>query len=128
MRDNSRKNRRGDALAVARNVSARKLNGLFSQAPLDGRSLRRKTRLIALLRDGDSGEPLDAHRALTAITALLELGETVAAIKALAPRLPAAPPLTDELRDVIAEAQAAHGHDPRAWKLLGVDLDAIGER
>lgn len=121
--------RRGSPEAVAKRRAARTLNSLFartrSAGTLDGRTLKRKNRLMKELKYGKGGAVLKAHEALSHLTELLALGEPMAAIRKLNPKVPGAPMLTDEAIAIIRETQESYGFDPRAWSLLGVDIHAI---
>ncbi len=121
--------RRGSPEAIAKRRAARSLNRLFDQGAvaqaMDGRTLKRKRRLLKELQDGKRGETLKAHEVLSHVTELLGMGENLTSIRKLKPRLPPSPPLTDEMLGVIRDTQASYTFDTRAWKLLGIDIDAI---
>lgn len=121
--------RRGSPEAIAKRRAARSLNSLFAKTAdvgtMDGRTVKRKNRLLKELQEGRSGSALKAHEALSHITELLTLGETVGSIRKLNPRLPGAPVLTDEMVAAIRETQESYNFDPRAWKFLGVDVEAV---
>jgi len=121
--------RRGSPEAIAKRRAARTLNTLFAKSAavgsLDGRTLKRKNRLMKELRDGKGGSVLKAHEALSHVTELLALGEPMAAIRKLNPKVPGAPMLTDEAITAIRETQTSYGFDPRAWSMLGIDIHAI---
>lgn len=121
--------RRGSPEAIAKRRAARSLNTLFARGAssngMDGRTLKRKKRLLEELKNGKGGSTIKAHEVLSHVTELLGMGESLTTIRALKPRLP--PPLgvTDENVSIIKETQASYNFDPRAWKFLGVDLDAV---
>lgn len=121
--------RRGSPEAIAKRRAARSLNRIFDRgaaaSALDGRTLKRKRRLLKELQEGKGGEPLKAHEVLSHVTELLALGENMTSIRQLKPQLPPTPPLDEETIEVIRETQASYGFDPRAWKLMGIDIDAI---
>jgi hypothetical protein len=121
--------RRGSPEAIAKRRAARALNTLFAKGPvdagLDGRSIRRKQRLTKELAEGRNGQTLKAHEVLSHVTELLQMGETMASIRKLKPRVPPTPPLTEETAGAIRETQESYQFDPRAWKVLGVDIDAV---
>lgn len=110
--------------------AARKLNTLFTEPvpARDGRSERRRQRLLRELREGRGGEPLQPIRALEHISTLLALGETLATLRRLPPRLPARPALDAALLAAIRDAQRSFGFDPRAWQLLGFPAETIEDR
>ena len=123
--------RRGHPEAIAKRKAARALNRLFSEAggaaeAIDGRTLKRKRRLVKDLTEGKNGQPLKALEVLTHAQELLALGETLASLRKLKPKLPPMPPLDETTAAVILDTQANYGFDPKAWKLLGVDLDRLG--
>ncbi len=121
--------RRGSPEAIAKRRAARALNSLFtrsaSTSALDGRTLKRKNRLMKELAEGKGGTPIKAHEVLSHVTELLALGEPMAAIRKLNPKVPGAPMLTDEAITAIRETQTSYGFDPRAWSMLGIDIHAI---
>ena len=124
--------RRGHPEAIAKRRAARALNRLFSEASrgdekIDWRTLKRKRRLIKELAEGGKdGQPLKALEVLTRANELLSLGETLVSLRKLKPKLPPMPPLDETTAAVILDTQANYGFDPKAWKLLGVDLDRLG--
>ncbi len=124
--------KRGSPEAIAKRRNARALNQLFAAGSatdaLDGRTLKRKQRLVEELKQGRKGTPLKAVEALTHIHDLLGMGETATSIRRLKPKLPSTPPMSDELADVVRDAQGAYHFDPVAWKLLGINLDALPAR
>ncbi len=121
--------RRGSPEAIAKRRAARALNSLFtrsaSTSALDGRTLKRKNRLRKELAEGNGGTPIKAHEVLSHVTELLALGESLGSIRALKPMLPPSLPVTDENVAIIRETQESYNFDPRAWKFLGIDIDAV---
>lgn len=121
--------RRGSPEAIAKRRSARALNTLFAKGAtmesMDGRTLKMKRRLTKELVEGKKGEPLKAHEVLGHVTQLLQMGENLTSIRQLKPRLPPRPPLTEEVINAMRETQAAYGFPAAAWKVLGVDIEAI---
>lgn len=127
----AKKTKRGSPEAIAKRRAARALNRLFdeggSSASMDGRTLKRKKRLIKELKEGRSGKPLKAHEVLAHVDELLALGETVTSIRKMKPLTPPTPSLNAQTIEVIEATQATYGFDPKAWKILGVDIDkALG--
>lgn len=125
----SKKTKRGSPEAIAKRRAARALNRLFdeggSPATMDGRTLKRKKRLIKELKEGRRGKPLKAHEVLGHVDELLKLGETLTSIRKMKPLTPPTPTLDDETVAVIKETQATYGFDPKAWKVLGVDIQKV---
>jgi hypothetical protein len=122
----AKKSGRGSPEAVAKRRVARALNQLFergTEAAMDGRTLKRKKRLMKELKEGRRGAPLKAVEALQCVDELLKLGETLTSIRRLKPKVPPAPPPSEETAASIAQVQEQYGFDPRAWKVLGVDIE-----
>lgn len=122
--------RRGSPEAIAKRRAARALNSIFDAGPgadaaLDGRSLKRKRRLLKELQEGKGGEALKAHEVLSHATELFGFGENLTSLRKLKPRLPATPPLTEETVAAIKETQENYNFHPAAWKLLGIDIAEI---
>jgi len=125
----SKKTNRGSPEAIAKRRAARKLNDLFASSgatgSMDGRTLKRKQRLMDELAKGKSGKPLKALDVLNHAHELLSLGETLTSLRKLKPTVPAAPDRTEEAESLFLEAQKLYGFDPKAWKLLGVDIEKL---
>lgn len=125
----AKKTRRGSPEAIAKRRAARSLNRIFDQGAtataMDGRTLKRKKRLLKELQEGKRGETLKAHEVLGHVTELLTLGENLTSIRKLKPRLPPTPPLTGDTVDVVRDTQRSYGYDPRAWKILGIDIENV---
>lgn len=125
----AKKTRRGSPEAIAKRRAARSLNRIFDQGAvvtaMDGRTLKRKRRLLKELQEGKGGETLKAHEVLSHVTELLQMGENLTSIRKLKPRLPPAPPMTDEMLAVIKDTQGSYQFDPRAWKLIGIDIESL---
>jgi hypothetical protein len=126
---------RGSPEAIAKRRAARHLNSLFgeggrSAGALDGRTEKRRRRLLAELKDGRNGRPLKAIEILTHTNELLELGETLSSIRKAGAK-PLKSSITDSDRDVIMSTQTEYGFRPEAWKMLGVDIsggESAGKR
>jgi len=86
---------------------------------------RKRRRLRMELERGHDGRPLKAVEVLTRADQLLSLGETLRSLRALDVKAPRRPQLDDEAVALILETQRVYRFDPRAWKLLGVDLNRI---
>lgn len=121
--------RRGSPEAIAKRRVARALNRLFEEGgnttAMDGRTLKRKKRLMKELKEGRNGKPLKALEVLTHATELFQLGETLSTLRKLKPKLPPTPPLSDDSREIYAETQRNYGFEPKAWKVLGIDIGEV---
>ena len=117
-------NRRGSKEAVAKRRGARALNQLFERKAhgvTDGRTEKRRRRLLKELEQGKRGQPLQPSDIVSHGSELLALGETLTSIRkngVLAPPVSKTPDAIEAAREV----QSLNGYDPRAWKLLGIDL------
>lgn len=119
---------RGSAEAIQKRRAARQLNTLFTeggkaQRGLDGRTEKRRQRLLAELKDGRRGKPLKAIEVLQHTHELLDIGETLSSIRKTGYK-PPKPTLGDEQLEVIRRTQAAYGFHSDAWKMLGIDIEA----
>ncbi len=121
--------RRGSPEAIAKRRVARALNRLFEESgateSLDGRTLKRKQRLMRELKEGKRGMPLKALEVLAHANELLGLGETLTTLRKLKPKLPHTPAINEDTAGVYLETQKNYGFDPKAWKVLGIDLDKL---
>lgn len=122
-------NRRGSPEAIAKRRVARALNRLFEDGgpseTLDGRTLKRKQRLMRELKDGRRGKPLKALEVLTHANELFGLGETLTTLRKLKPKLPPTPAINDETAAIYVETQKNYEFDPKVWKLLGIDIEKL---
>lgn len=128
----AKKTKRGSPEAIAKRRAARALNRLFEEggtgAAMDGRTLKRKKRLIEELKKGKGGQSLKAHEVLAHVTELLTLGETLTTIRKMKPMVPPTPPLSDDNVSIVRATQETYNFDPKAWKILGIDIaKATGE-
>lgn len=118
---------RGSPEAIAKRRAARHLNSLFgeggrSAGALDGRTEKRRRRLLAELKDGRNGRALKAIEILTHTNELLELGETLSSIRKAGAK-PRKMNISDNNQeDVVQATQAEYNFRPEAWKMLGVDI------
>jgi hypothetical protein len=120
------RNRRGSPEAVAKRCAGRAFNLLLearqSRRPLDGRSLKRRQRLLQELRTGKrrgSQQPLKPLDVLARVNELLELGESPTAIRKVhRPRPPHAEQL--DLVHAVSELHQAYGFRLQAYRLLGI--------
>jgi hypothetical protein len=120
---------RGSAQAIEKRRVARQLNALFGPAPgengkLDGRTEKRRARLLKELKEGRAGQPLKPIEIITHADELLTLGETLASIRKNGLRMQKSEgSFSDDQREAVQRAQAAYGFRPEVWKLLGIDLE-----
>jgi len=120
------KNRRGSPEAIEKRKVARRFNTLLEgggagSAKLDGRTEKRRQRLISELKGGKSGKNLKPLEVLTKVDDLVKIGESAASLK----RAGVKARRTTVTPDVLAEAetvQAAYGFAPEAWKFLGIPV------
>jgi hypothetical protein len=122
---------RGSAEAIEKRRVARQLNTLFGgggtgSGKLDGRTEKRRQRLLKELKEGKGGKELKPIEIITHANELLEMGETLSSIRKNGVRA-AKIELADspERADTVMRAQEAYGFRPEVWKLLGIDLDEI---
>jgi hypothetical protein len=117
---------RGSAEAIEKRRTARQLNTLIMAGgsdgrPLDGRTAKRRERLIRELKDGRRGKPLKPSEAVSHVNELMEIGETLASLAKIGVK-PRRITVTAELQDVIERTQRAYGYHKQAWKILGVNV------
>lgn len=119
---------RGSTEAIEKRRVARQLNALFSpsngeRGKLDGRTEKRRQRLLKELKEGRRGEALKPIEIVTHADELLSLGETLASIRKNGVRTTKldSAASSDQL-DAVQRTQAAYGFQPEVWKLLGVDV------
>ena len=126
-------NRRGSPEAVAKRRAGRAFNDLFdqtSQRSLDGRTAKRRQRLLAELSRGKkrgSGRNLKPLDVLGHVSELLELGEPLAKVKKACKPLP--PPDGDEqpVVEVVRKLHDAYGFRPEAYRFVGIGDDVLRE-
>jgi hypothetical protein len=124
---------RGSAEAIEKRRVARQLNTLFGATgpqagKLDGRTEKRRLRLLKELKEGKRGQALKPIEIITHASELLDMGETLATIrknglKANKIELDG----QEEKADAVRRAQEAYQFHPEVWKLLGIDLEELGE-
>lgn len=117
---------RGSKEAIAKRRAARQLNQLFSDGGtrgrgLDGRTEKRRKRLLEELKKGKKGKPLKAIEVLSHTHELLELGETITSIKKTGAK-PVKADLNAEDMEIVEATQKEYGFRDDAWKMLGVSL------
>ncbi len=121
---------RGSAEAIEKRRVARQLNTLLSEGgssspKLDGRTEKRRKRLIKELAEGKSGQELKPAEALKHVDELMALGESLSSLRkqgAKARKID----LTAEVEDAVGKMQAAHKFTPEAWKFLGLTVSEDG--
>lgn len=122
---------RGSAEAIEKRRVARQLNTLFGASgnqagKLDGRTEKRRQRLLKELKDGKNGQALKPIELITHANELLELGETLSSIRkngVKTQRLEVAD--SEEKAEAVLRAQEAYSFNPEVWKLLGIDIDEL---
>lgn len=117
---------RGSAEAIEKRRVARQLNTLFSGKvgganKLDGRTAKRRLRLLKELKEGRGGRALKAIEVVSHANELLEMGEALSAIRKNGVKAPKVE-VDDSTMKLVARTQAAYGFRPEAWKLLGIQL------
>jgi hypothetical protein len=123
---------RGSTEAIEKRRVARQLNALFAPSSAesgkrDGRTEKRRQRLLKELKEGRRGEPLKPIEIVTHADELLTLGETLASIRKNGVRTSKQEGAfnSDQL-EAVQRTQAAYAFRPEVWKLLGVDLHTAG--
>ncbi len=120
---------RGSKEAIEKRRVARQLNTLLTSGAkkrtLDGRTEKRRQRLIDELKNGRNGTPLKPHDVLQRTNDLLAIGETLATLRKQGVR-PRRVELDEEAIEVIRRHTKAFNFDPRAWRMLGLRVDADG--
>lgn len=117
---------RGSAEAIEKRRVARQLNTVFSGKvgganKLDGRTAKRRLRLLKELKEGRGGRALKAIEVVSHANELLEMGEALSAIRKNGVKAPKIE-VDDATMKLVARTQAAYGFRPEAWRLLGVQL------
>lgn len=119
---------RGSAEAIEKRRVARQLNSLLTGgskkgAKLDGRTEKRRQRLIKELKSGKAGTELKPIDVVSHVNELLDIGETLASLKkqGVKVRKTEASP---EILEIAERTQKAYGFKPDAWKMLGLSVGA----
>jgi hypothetical protein len=119
---------RGSAEAIEKRRVARQLNTLFGggnnqPGKLDGRTEKRRLRLLKELKDGRAGQALKPIEIIAHANELLEMGETLSTIRKNGVKTPKLElDGSSERVETVLRAQEAYGFRPEVWKLLGIDL------
>src|SRR5687768_7121137 len=104
---------RGSAEAIEKRRVARQLNTLFlgrdARGKVDGRTEKRRKRLMKELAEGRRGQPLKPIEIVTHAHELMELGETIQSIKKNGVLIPKNVELPSNVSDVARRAQQAYG-------------------
>ena len=122
---------RGSPEAVEKRRAARQLNALLlgsskSAVELDGRTEKRRQRLIQELKEGRGGEAIKPIDRLSHVNELLGIGENFSSLRKQGIKVTKTP-LNDEVIETAERVQAANPEiRPSAWKILGIDMDAEG--
>jgi len=122
-------NRRGSIEAIEKRRAGRLFNdvlgGRRTSSKLDGRTEKRRLRLLKELESGTRGKrelkPLDV---LQHVQELLELGEPIASIRKVAkPRKSLVP--EEQLVDVVGRLHKAYSFRPEVYRFVGVADDVL---
>ncbi len=117
----------GDPDVVKRRNLVRQLNrmleeGSSARKKLDGRSEKRRKRLIEELKKGKKGKPLKPVDRVAHVHELLELGETLTSLRKQGVKF-TRPQWTEETLAFAERVQAELGYRPEAWRILGLVFD-----
>lgn len=127
-------NRRGSPEAVEKRRVARAFNDVLggggARAKLDGRTEKRRQRLLAELESGKARggrrdlKPIDV---LLRVQELLDLGEPLASLRKVTRGARKAGAVVDAaaLAPVLARLHAAYGFRPEAYRFVGLDDDVL---
>ncbi len=118
---------RGSAQAIEKRRVARQLNAVLTggsprSGGLDGRTEKRRQRLIKELADGKNGKALKPIDVVAHVDELLEIGETLSSLKKQGVK-PQKTEITPEVMEVVKRTQHAYGFRPDAWKMLGLAVE-----
>jgi hypothetical protein len=122
--------RRGSPDVVEKRRAARAFNDVLlgkSAGARDGRTERRRRRLLKELADGFAGRAkreLKPVEVLTRVRELLELGEPLASIRKACPPRRAAP-VTDALVDGVRRLHRAYAFPIEAYRFVGIGDEAL---
>jgi len=129
----ARQNRRGSPEAIEKRRAARAFNdvlgGRGASAKLDGRTEKRRQRLLHELETGKGRgaqelKPLDV---LQHVQELLELGETIASIRKVAKAKRSSLELSqpDTVVDVVGRLHRAYGFRPEVYRFVGIGDETL---
>ena len=122
---------RGSAEAIEKRRVARQLNSLLTDGPskgakLDGRTEKRRQRLVKELKGGRSGSELKPIEVVSHVNELLDIGESLSSLKKQGVKVRKTDP-SPEINEIVERTQQAYGFKPDAWKMLGLTVDAPAE-
>lgn len=127
-----KENRRGSPEAVEKRRAARKLNRLLTEgsaggASGDGRTERRRARLLRELEEGTRSERkgLKPIEILQRAHDLLLLGETLTSLRRVIRVQPRPPIDPAEARALLVEIDAAYGFRAEVYEFLGLPPEAL---
>lgn len=117
---------RGSKEAIEKRRAARQLNAVLTGGTkpgdkLDGRTEKRRRRLIKELKEGRRGQPLSPIDFVTHVNELLDLGETLASLRKQGVK-PRKTEHTPEVMQIVQQTQEAYGFRPDAWRALGISV------
>lgn len=122
------KNRRGSPGAIQKRRAARQFNEVLilgASGRLDGRTEKRRQRLLAELREGKRGaralKPIDV---LLNVQALLELGETASALRKIV-KPPRPLPTSEELVASTRALHRAYKFQADVYAFVGIDAETL---
>ncbi len=129
----ARSNRRGSPEAIEKRRAARSFNdvlgGQGGASALDGRTQKRRQRLLRELEEGKArGRELKPLDILQRVQELLVLGEPLVAIRKVAKlKKPIAdlPANADGIVDVVGRLHRAYGFRPETYRFVGIDDDVL---
>lgn len=122
---------RGSAEAIEKRRVARQLNTLFgantnAAGKLDGRTEKRRQRLLKELKEGKRGHALKPIEVVSHANELLDMGETLATIRKNGVKTQKIElEGSDDRLDAVKRAQEAYQFHAEVWKLLGIDLEEL---
>ena len=120
---------RGSKEAIEKRRVARHLNALLtgkaSRPKLDGRTEKRRQRLLKELKDGKRGKPIKPIEIVQHVDELLKMGESISSVRRAGVK-PRRTTLTDEIAETVSSAQKVYGFERDAWRMLGLEIDESG--
>lgn len=123
---------RGSPEAVEKRRAARAFNALVAEQGTarcaDGRTEKRRLRLLRELREGRGGVPLSPIDTLTHAADLLALGETLTSLRRQGVTFPAASEPTPSLRAAAQAVRDTYALPAELFALIGIDLASKGPR
>lgn len=121
---------RGSAEAIRKRKVARHLNSIFAgegatDTKLDGRTEKRRKRLVAELVKGKDGESLKAMDVVAHVNELLSIGESPASLRKQGVKARKID-LDAGRIEAVEAAQAAYKFRVEAWRFLGIEMEDAG--